>query len=191
MENPREDSILFSIIYRSLPSWKQRIAGKSLPMEKFAIRKAERFLDQGNYLTLPSLELIYVWNGFRTLGKSWDLVDPAYVLVEKTIKEVQINKGKGVLNILIWAKFHFIEFIFKKLCMLTLINIFVPNLLTLRKSNPKFAHRNIFNGLFQIIIFLDNNKYYKDDICLLMLLKGMCLKHMNSPLQVLKHGDLN
>ncbi len=62
-------------------------------MEKFAIRKAERFLDQGNNLTLPSLELIYVWNGFRTLGKSWELVDPAFVLVEKTLKEVQLRKG--------------------------------------------------------------------------------------------------
>jgi hypothetical protein len=36
-------------------------------MEKFAIKKAERFLDQGNRLLLPSLELVYVWNGFRYL----------------------------------------------------------------------------------------------------------------------------
>ena len=70
-------------------------------MEKFAIRKAERFLDQGNHLTLPSLELIYVWNGFRTLGKSWTLVDPVYVLVEKTLKEVQINRGKILLSCLL------------------------------------------------------------------------------------------
>jgi len=62
-------------------------------MEKFAIRKAERFLDQGYFLTLPSLELIYVWNGFRTLGRSWDLVDPVYVLVEKTLKDLGVQKG--------------------------------------------------------------------------------------------------
>ena len=47
-------------LMRDIPSWKQKIAGKSLPMEKFAIRKSERFLDQNNKLVLPALELIYV-----------------------------------------------------------------------------------------------------------------------------------
>lgn len=108
-------------LMKSLPTWKQRIAGKSLPMEKFAVRKSERFLDQGNRLTLPSLELIYVWNGFRTLGKSWNLVEPVYVLIEDTIKEINQTKN--------------------------------------------------------------SNKYYSEDMCLLLLLRGMCLKHMNSPLQ--------
>ena len=62
-------------------------------MEKFAIRKAERFLDQGNRLLLPALELIYAWNGFRTLGKSWGLVEPVYVIIEDAIKETDQNKG--------------------------------------------------------------------------------------------------
>ena len=84
-----------SIYIRSLPGWKQRIAGKSLPMERFAVRKAERFLDQGNRLMLPSLELIYVWNGFRTLGKSWSLVEPVYLLIENAIKETKLVKGIG------------------------------------------------------------------------------------------------
>jgi len=65
-------------------------------MEKFAIRKAERFLDQGNSLMLPSLELIYVWNGFRTLGKSWGLVDPVFVLVEKSLKELSTKRGISI-----------------------------------------------------------------------------------------------
>lgn len=108
-------------LMKSLPGWKQRIAGKSLPMEKFAVRKAERFLAQGNRLMLPSLELIYVWNGFRTLGKSWGLIEPVYVIIENAIKETNRTK--------------------------------------------------------------DSNDYYSEDLCLLMLLRGMCLKHMNSPLQ--------
>jgi hypothetical protein len=71
---------------------KQRIAGKSLPMEKFAIRKSERFLDQGRLL-LPALELIYVWNGFRSLEISWNLIEPVYVLIENAIKEANVAKG--------------------------------------------------------------------------------------------------
>lgn len=33
----------------------QRIAGKSLPIEKFAMKKAIRYFEQGNRLTLPGL----------------------------------------------------------------------------------------------------------------------------------------
>jgi hypothetical protein len=86
----REDEIeLMSIV----PTWKQKIAGKSLPMEKFAIQKADRFLSQGNFLVLPALELIYVWNGFKILGQSWHLVEPVYVLVEKAMSDLQREKG--------------------------------------------------------------------------------------------------
>jgi len=38
--------------------------------------------------------------------------------------------------------------------------------------------------------FFPDNKYYDDDYCLLILLRGMCLKHMNSPLQVGKNFHL-
>ncbi len=105
-------------------------------MEKFAIRKAQRFLDQGNNLVLPGLELIYVWNGFKILGKYWHLVEPIYVLVENTMKRLEAEKGK--------------------------------------------------------------RPFFEDDICLVTLLQGMCLKNMKSPLQaeecfrtvVKNHGKL-
>ena len=81
-------------LMRQVPSWKQRIAGKSLPMEKFAIRKSERFLEQGNFLVLPALELIYVWNGFKIIGKSWQMVEPVFLLVEKAIDQTEAEKSK-------------------------------------------------------------------------------------------------
>lgn len=40
---------------REVPKHKQRIAGKSIPVEKFAIHKAEKCLAQGNRLMLPGL----------------------------------------------------------------------------------------------------------------------------------------
>ena len=80
-------------LMRNVPNWKQKIAGKSLPMEKFAIRKADRFLNQGNFLVLPALELIYVWNGFKVIGKSWAMIEPVYVLVEEAMAQLQKEKG--------------------------------------------------------------------------------------------------
>jgi len=40
---------------REIPKLKQRIAGKSIPIEKFAVNKAKRYQDQNGYLTLPAL----------------------------------------------------------------------------------------------------------------------------------------
>ena len=80
-------------LMRHVPTWKQKIAGKSLPMEKFAVAKADRFLAQGNHLVLPALELIYVWNGFKTLGKSWQTMDSVFVLVEKCLQDIELERG--------------------------------------------------------------------------------------------------
>ena len=62
-------------------------------MEKFAVRKAERYLDQENHLVLPALELIYVWNGFAILGQDYKLVENMYILVEKEKKKVEARPG--------------------------------------------------------------------------------------------------
>ncbi|KAF2357106.1 Outer membrane protein Iml2/Tetratricopeptide repeat protein 39 [Trinorchestia longiramus] len=67
---------------RSIPGLKQRIAGKSLPVEKFAVKKSQRFFAQKERLTLAALELIYAWNGFRILGGSYECVDRLYSVVE-------------------------------------------------------------------------------------------------------------
>ena len=103
-------------LMENIPNWKQRIAGKSLPMEKFAIRKSERFLAQGNYLVLPGLELIYVWNGFRILGQSWNLIEPIYILVEKAEAKIKSEKG-NYLQSTVWKlrKFSLTEKFFREI----------------------------------------------------------------------------
>ena len=84
----------FIVYFRSLPSWKQKIAGKSLPLEKFAVKKSERFLSQGNMLILPAIELMYVWNGFIVIGKNKPVVESYYRLIEKTIAQHQNTDRK-------------------------------------------------------------------------------------------------
>ncbi|KAM0793711.1 hypothetical protein ACM66B_001136 [Microbotryomycetes sp. NB124-2] len=49
-------------IMRGVPDLMQRIAGKSIPLEKFVARRARKFVAQNNRLTLPGIELAYVLN---------------------------------------------------------------------------------------------------------------------------------
>ncbi|XP_067893250.1 tetratricopeptide repeat protein 39A isoform X1 [Heterodontus francisci] len=63
-------------LFRKVPSMKQKIAGKSLPTEKFAIRKARRYLSQNPLkLPVPALEMMYIWNGYTVIGKHQDLTE--------------------------------------------------------------------------------------------------------------------
>ncbi|KAI0338678.1 hypothetical protein BDW22DRAFT_1362776 [Trametopsis cervina] len=52
-----------SELLRKVPDLRQRIAGKSLPLEKFVARKARKFEEQGNRLCLPTLEFGYNFLG--------------------------------------------------------------------------------------------------------------------------------
>jgi tetratricopeptide (TPR) repeat protein len=106
-------------LFKDIPKWKQRIAGKSIPLEKFIVKKCERFFNQGHKLVLPAIELIYLWNGFKILGKQMELVQPLLLLVEKHIKLVEKDR---------------------EIC---------PN--------------------------------YADNKALLLLLRGMCFKHLHNP----------
>ncbi|PIA17442.1 hypothetical protein COEREDRAFT_41041, partial [Coemansia reversa NRRL 1564] len=45
-----------------VPSLKRKVAGKSIPIEKFVIRKAAKFQQQGNFLMRPGLEVLHTMN---------------------------------------------------------------------------------------------------------------------------------
>ncbi|XP_072847667.2 tetratricopeptide repeat protein 39A isoform X1 [Pogona vitticeps] len=105
-------------LFRQVPSFKQKIAGKSPPTEKFAIRKARRYKGSEHIpLPVPALEMMYMWNGFTVLGKRKELLE-------------------GTLDTLNQAE--------KQL-----------------KEAPA-------------------SEYQVDDQCLLLLLKGLVLKHLHS-----------
>jgi tetratricopeptide (TPR) repeat protein len=59
---------------RLIPAHKQRIAGKSIPVEKFAVAKSERYVSERANLPLAALEILYLWNGFRLLERNADLL---------------------------------------------------------------------------------------------------------------------
>jgi hypothetical protein len=67
-----------------------------LPTEKFVVKKSARFFAQEEQLCLPGLELLYVWNSLRIVGKQWTLIQNCYRLVDRTVKDLEAKKPLGM-----------------------------------------------------------------------------------------------
>ncbi|XP_075065949.1 tetratricopeptide repeat protein 39B isoform X2 [Mixophyes fleayi] len=81
-------------LFRQVEGLKQRIAGKSIPTEKFAVRKSRRYAAANPVkLTLPLLEMMYVWNGFTIAGRRSDLTESLLVTIEKAETALQNEKN--------------------------------------------------------------------------------------------------
>ncbi|KAI9348420.1 hypothetical protein BD770DRAFT_349542 [Pilaira anomala] len=78
-------------------SAKQKIAGKSIPLEKFVARKARKFVAQGNRLLFPDLEILNAFSAFDFMSS-----DLLHNNLERTNKEIQRltheTKHEEVLN---------------------------------------------------------------------------------------------
>ncbi|KAH0519767.1 Tetratricopeptide repeat protein 39A [Microtus ochrogaster] len=71
-------------LFRAVPGLKLKIAGKSLPTEKFAIRKSRRYLSPNPIsLPIPALEMMYIWNGYAVIGKQPKLTDEMLEVITK------------------------------------------------------------------------------------------------------------
>ena len=77
-----------SEMFAHVPSLTQKIAGKSIPLEKFVARKARKMIDQG-YLTLPCMEFAYVCHCYTTASYR-SLSQVLLPLAEKALEE---NEG--------------------------------------------------------------------------------------------------
>ncbi|KAJ8254270.1 hypothetical protein COCON_G00208820 [Conger conger] len=83
-------------LFRRVPSFKQKIAGKSPPTEKFAIRKARRYKASSPVrLPVPVLEMMYMWNGFTMISKRPELtmgMMETLVEAERTLHDNPVNE---------------------------------------------------------------------------------------------------
>lgn len=57
-------------------------------MEKFVIKKSERYFAQNESLVLPMVELMYVWNMFKILKKSFQLGENVLRLIERALRNL-------------------------------------------------------------------------------------------------------
>ncbi|KII83697.1 hypothetical protein PLICRDRAFT_180049 [Plicaturopsis crispa FD-325 SS-3] len=64
-----------------VPGLRQRIAGKSIPLEKFVARKARKFHEQGGRLAMPGLEILYLFLGIARA--------PRTIVLTKMVPEVE------------------------------------------------------------------------------------------------------
>ncbi|XP_041633807.1 tetratricopeptide repeat protein 39A isoform X2 [Cheilinus undulatus] len=83
-------------LFRKVPIFKQKIAGKSPPTEKFAIRKARRYkAPSPARLAVPVLEMMYMWNGFSMISKRPELTEgmmQSLLGAERTLLESPENE---------------------------------------------------------------------------------------------------
>ncbi|XP_073953356.1 tetratricopeptide repeat protein 39B-like [Choristoneura fumiferana] len=80
-------------LMRNASYYKQRIAGKSLPMEKFMIKRCSRYRAQGGRLVLPALELLCLWNMFQILARDERAAQHVLKLIEATRDELEGGGG--------------------------------------------------------------------------------------------------
>uniref|UniRef100_A0A672ZCV5 Uncharacterized protein n=1 Tax=Sphaeramia orbicularis TaxID=375764 RepID=A0A672ZCV5_9TELE len=77
-------------LFRQVEGLKQRLAGKSIPTEKFAVRKSRRYKAANPVLlVVPALEMMYVWNGFTIVGKRADSTEALLVTIETAEEQLR------------------------------------------------------------------------------------------------------
>ncbi|XP_065176302.1 tetratricopeptide repeat protein 39B-like [Sycon ciliatum] len=76
-----------SALMKKIPGHKIRIAGRSVPFEKFAIERHDRFLRKG-HLFLPAVEMAYMmWSGFTVLARNQELLEKMYTYVSRAASQ--------------------------------------------------------------------------------------------------------
>nr|XP_057921547.1 tetratricopeptide repeat protein 39B-like isoform X2 [Doryrhamphus excisus]XP_057921548.1 tetratricopeptide repeat protein 39B-like isoform X2 [Doryrhamphus excisus] len=79
-------------LFREVDGLRMRMAGKSIPTEKFAAKKAQRYTSSKPVkLAVPALEMMYVWNGFTIVGKRADLTESILETLHKAEDDLKYN----------------------------------------------------------------------------------------------------
>ncbi|XP_013794256.2 tetratricopeptide repeat protein 39A-like isoform X2 [Limulus polyphemus] len=87
-------SLLEEIVntFKKVPELKQKFAGKSAPIEKFCVKRAEKFFRQDQQLTLPIVEVLYLWHGFPVLAKAPHLLRVYLHMIESNVSKAKKAK---------------------------------------------------------------------------------------------------
>uniref|UniRef100_A0A8C1DTC2 Zgc:158403 n=2 Tax=Cyprinus carpio TaxID=7962 RepID=A0A8C1DTC2_CYPCA len=98
-------------LFRQVRTYKQKIAGKSPPTEKFAIRKARRYRASNPIrLPVPVLEIMYMWNGFSIISKQPELTEgmmETLLEAERTLQSAPENEYSVDDTLLLEKKLKF------------------------------------------------------------------------------------
>uniref|UniRef100_A0A3Q3IUB9 Tetratricopeptide repeat protein 39B n=1 Tax=Monopterus albus TaxID=43700 RepID=A0A3Q3IUB9_MONAL len=77
-------------LFRSVEGLKQRVAGKSIPTEKFAVRKSRRYKAANPVpLVVPILEMMYFWNSITIIGKRADCTEALLITIEAAEEQLR------------------------------------------------------------------------------------------------------
>ncbi|XP_061888939.1 tetratricopeptide repeat protein 39B-like [Entelurus aequoreus] len=83
-------------LYREVDGLRLRMAGKSIPTEKFAAKKAQRYTSpKPSKLLVPALEMMYVWNGFTIVGKRADLTESILQTLDKAEEDLKYTPDQS------------------------------------------------------------------------------------------------
>uniref|UniRef100_A0A8C1YB96 Tetratricopeptide repeat protein 39A n=1 Tax=Cyprinus carpio TaxID=7962 RepID=A0A8C1YB96_CYPCA len=87
-------------LFRQVRTYKQKIAGKSPPTEKFAIRKARRYRASNPIrLPVPVLEIMYMWNGFSIISKQPELTEGMMETLLEAERTLQSAPGNNEYSV--------------------------------------------------------------------------------------------
>ncbi|CAF1324054.1 unnamed protein product [Rotaria sordida] len=90
-------------LYKRVPELKIRLAGKSIPLEKYAIKQCEHFLEEKyaikqcehflvqKWLFLPGLELLYLMNGFYILAHDSKRLNATFDIVNNALNDLVLH----------------------------------------------------------------------------------------------------
>jgi len=71
-------------LMKLVPTYEQKIAGVTIPIETFAIHRAKQYLKQG-YLAIPALETAYLWGYFKLISEA---IPTALEVVEANLQMI-------------------------------------------------------------------------------------------------------
>ncbi|KAM9857002.1 tetratricopeptide repeat protein 39B-like [Aulostomus maculatus] len=87
-------------LFRQVDGLRLRIAGKSVPTEKFAAKKAQRYSSANpGKLVVPALEMMYVWNGFAVVGKRADMTERILLTLKKAEEQLKYEPNPSVYHL--------------------------------------------------------------------------------------------